>query len=129
MMKVKVYRNLHKDLFSIVSVKTGKVIGHANVVELKYGSFRVQPAGREKVRETKQKNVHAYVQGYLVGMYNNVPSSFLSEYMDWKDAYYNPYRCDTFIDYHDLSPLYNADHVILHDGQISYMNELEAILS
>jgi hypothetical protein len=128
MMRVKVYRNLHKDCFSVVSVKTGKVIGHADVVELKNAQFRVQPAGRKKVLEQKRKNVHAYLVGELVGMYSQVPSCFLSEYMDWKDAYYNPYRCETFVDYHNLSPVLSADHVILHHGQISYLQNEEALV-
>jgi hypothetical protein len=126
-MKVKVYRNLHKDLFSIVSVKTGKVIAHSYAVELKNAQFRVQPAGREKVRETKQRNVHAYVTGELVAMSETAPSHLLWEYIDWSDAYYNPYRCDTFIDYHDLSPVHQADRVVLHGKNISYYNHAEVL--
>ena len=128
-MRVKVYRNLHKDCFSVVSVKTGKVIGHADVVEIKNAQFRVQPAGRKKVLEEKRKNVHAYVTGELVGMYSNVPSSFLSEFMDWQDAYYNPYKCETFVDYHTREPIHHAETVVLHDNQISYLNKMEALLA
>jgi hypothetical protein len=127
-MRVEIYRNLHKNTFSIRSVKTGRVIGHADVVEVKNAQFVVRQAGRERVLKESRKNVHAFVRGELVGMYSDVPSCFLSEYMDWKDAYYQPYRCDTFIDYHNLNPVYRADHVILHHGQISYLNNEEAMV-
>lgn len=126
-MKVKVYRNLHKDLFSIVSVKTGKVIAHSYAVELKNCKFHVQPAGRKKVLEQKRKNVHAYVTGELVAMSETAPNHLLWEFIDWSDAYYNPYRCETFIDYHDLSPVLRADRVVLHGKQISYYNNAEVL--
>lgn len=128
-MLVEVYRNLHKGTFSIRSVKTGKVIGHADVVELKDAKFVVRQGGRKRVLLEKKKNVHAFVRGTLVGMYSNVPSSFLSEFMDWQDAYYNPYKCETFVNYHTHEPIHRAETVILHDNQISYLNQMEALLA
>jgi hypothetical protein len=110
-------------------MKTGKVIAHSYSVELKNASFRVQPAGRKKVLATNVKNVHAYVVGELVSMSETVPSHLLWEYLEWQDAYYNPKRCETFIDYHNLTPVHRADRVVLHGKNISYYNEAEALLA
>ena len=63
-MRVQVYYNLHKRCLSIRH--RGKVIKHAKSVILRDASFRVQPAGRERVLKQKRKNVHAYVAGELV---------------------------------------------------------------
>lgn len=126
-MKVKVYRNLHKDLFSIVSVRTGKVIAHAYSVELKNCKFRVQPAGRKRVLLEKKKNVHAYVTGELVAMSETVPTHLLWEYLEWEDAQYNPYKFETFVNYLTHEPIHEADRVVLHDKYISYYNNAEVL--
>ena len=65
---VRVYFNLHKRLFSVMSWDTtdtrkGKVIAHVNKIALVNCTFIVQPAGRAKVLSTSQKNVHAFIQG------------------------------------------------------------------
>ena len=67
-MRVKVYFNLHKKLFSVVALegdKKGKVIKHTDSIDLSMPIFRVQKAGRERVLKEKKKNVHAYVTGYI----------------------------------------------------------------
>jgi len=62
-MIVHVYRNIHKSCWSIRH--KGKVIAHKKEVTLLDASFHVQPAGLEKARSTRQKNVHAYIKGEL----------------------------------------------------------------
>lgn len=62
---VRVYRNLHKQCFSVVDSKTGRVIMHTQDINLERVVFRVRETGRLKVLETKQKNVHAFVCGYI----------------------------------------------------------------
>ena len=65
-MQVEIYRNLHKKCFSIRH--NGKVIDYLyddqelHLIDVK---FRVQPAGRERVRRENKKNVHAYVKGTI----------------------------------------------------------------
>ena len=54
---VDVYKNLHKDTWSIRSVKTGRVIGHSDLLLLVDAEFIV-----------RRKNVHAVVRGSLVAM-------------------------------------------------------------
>jgi hypothetical protein len=65
-MRVSVYFNLHRKLFSLRAEEgpsKGKVIGHAREVTLDGVAFHVGKAGQAKVRETGKKNVHAFVRG------------------------------------------------------------------
>jgi hypothetical protein len=85
---VKVYRNLHKNCFSIVDAKTGRVISHEDSFTLRDAVFRIQPAGQRKVRIEKKKNVHAYVKGvYTSG--NQLEGELVT-------VSYNPYLDDHF---------------------------------
>jgi len=62
---VDVYRNLHKNTWSIRSRTTGRVIARANNVVVKNVKFVVQPAGRQRVLDEERKNVHAFVRGTI----------------------------------------------------------------
>ena len=61
---IEVYRNLHKNCWSVR--QGGKVKVHTSYICLQDVKFIVQPAGREKVLKEKKKNVHAFVKGYLI---------------------------------------------------------------
>ena len=66
--KVRVYYNLHRKQLSVQS-KTDKgwrVWLHANKVTLEDVEFKVSEAGRQRVLREKKKNVHAFIEGYLV---------------------------------------------------------------
>lgn len=62
--KVRVYRNLHQDCWSVMH--KGLVIGHALSVELKDVNLIVNRGGYDRYQKTGRKNVHAFVQGTLV---------------------------------------------------------------
>lgn len=66
-MKVKVYFNLHKHCFSVVSLEKGdsygKVVAHVSEIMLSEVKFKVSEAGRQRVLREKRKNVHAYCVG------------------------------------------------------------------
>ena len=67
-MKVRVYYNLHRKLWSIQSYTKGKgwrIVGHASELYLQNVTFRVSEAGRKRVLLQKRKNVHAYAIGTL----------------------------------------------------------------
>ena len=99
-MKVKVYFNLHKKLFSVVAMEgpnKGRVIDHVDSLELEQCSFRVQKAGRERVLRENRKNVHAYISGHTCAF--NEPVKVDGE------ATYNPYKYSTFVDKADGSPV------------------------
>lgn len=77
---VKVYRNLHKNCYSIM--QNGKVVGYQKEVFLKFCELTVSQKGRARVLATGHKNVHAFVKGYLLD--TRLDSN------DWNRVYYNP---------------------------------------
>ena len=86
--KVRVYRNLHK---KCVSVKQGGIVRcHSENVVLKDCKFIVSEAGQRRVRNEQKKNVHAFVEGFVVDARRSL------ELLDfvWSPVYYNPYETD-----------------------------------
>lgn len=65
MTKYLVYKNLTKDKYLIKCAKTKLVVGYADHIEMKDCEFIVSEAGRQRVIREKQKNVYAYVSGYI----------------------------------------------------------------
>lgn len=88
--RVRVYRNLHKDKFSIQDAKSKKVVAYGDGILLSNVQFKVEIAGREQVRKTKQKRIHAFVIGDFLG------DSYDLEY-GFSPIYYNPYKTDQFV--------------------------------
>lgn len=83
--RVRVYRNLHKDCFSVKCMKTGRVIAYVQEIVLKNVTYPVSKAGRERVLKEKRKNVHAFVQG-IIDINNQITN--LKE----NKICYNPYK-------------------------------------
>ena len=54
-MKVEVYKNLHKNCWSIRDNKTGKVIQHVNDVHIKNATLVVRKAGEKKYYVKNEK--------------------------------------------------------------------------
>jgi hypothetical protein len=106
--KVKVYYNLHKHTFSVQ--KNGLVVLHADYIKLKDVKFRVQPAGKEKVRQEKSKNVHAFVNGTLVD-FCQYPCDNIPEEPNGDIITYNPYKYDTFVYKETEEPVLTATEV------------------
>ena len=65
-MRVEVYYNLHKNVFSVRH--KGRVIQHTKMAVIKDAEYVVRPAGRAKVLREGKKNVHAFVRGEWLGM-------------------------------------------------------------
>jgi len=63
--RVFVYRNLHQDCWSVKSKETGRVVAHADRVELSDVEFKVSEPGRQRVLKEQSKNVHAGLVGTL----------------------------------------------------------------
>lgn len=83
--KVRLYRNLHNGK---ISIKQGSlVVGHADAVVVKDARFIVSEKNRQKVLETKQKNVHAFIEGYWQEA--STPD-------EGRSVWYNPYKTDQF---------------------------------
>ncbi|BAY14218.1 hypothetical protein [Calothrix sp. NIES-2098] len=64
--RVAVYFNLHYRVFSLKSGgKSGSLLTHAGVCQLRDAVFEVEGKGRERAVRQGRKNVHAYVVGIL----------------------------------------------------------------
>ena len=90
-MRVKVYKNLRQNKWSVVG-PDGKVIDHVDHIVLDDPEFRVQPAGNARVRAEGRKNVHAYVVGERANE-NGKPAPRENVHR----FTYNPYKHDTFV--------------------------------
>lgn len=106
-MEVEIYMNIRKfnrgePFWSVRNKKTGKVIQHKEELVVKNCWFTVQPAGRDKVRKQKRKNVHAWVNGTIM-LYSSLQLASLlhlneSHYPieEGRHVSYNPYTYDHF---------------------------------
>ena len=106
-MIVKVYWNLHKDMYSVQY--KGKVVAHLPFLCMKDCEFKVSEAGRKRVLRERRKNVHAYVVGTLLGFDPNL--------MVYKRVRYNPYEAGYFQLKDTGEPVYNAPFVLLCQEQ------------
>lgn len=95
MSKFKIYRNLHKNCFSVlkyVKEKKGyRLHEHITDAVLYDVETKVSETGRQKVIREKQKNVHAFL---LCSHYT--PLSEPLNTSDYTEVYYNPYKQSSF---------------------------------
>jgi hypothetical protein len=100
-MRVKVYRNLHgpkgQRTYSVLGPK-GRVVAHVTSIMLTDVTFVVRAGGRDRVRKTKRKNVHAFV----VGTYAESAMGQLANLDLPAKVVYNPYEMDGFMVNHML---------------------------
>ena len=118
-MRVSVYFNLHKKLWSVRAdegPEKGRVVAHAEHVALRNARGKVSAAGRAKVLREGRKNVHAFMRGELAGLYGirwakiDVVTAALEDWQmmapvclvgDWREPVrkitYNPYKYETFV--------------------------------
>lgn len=85
--EVEVYRNLKNGKFSIRCKSTGYVLAHGDDFYLTNVRFTVNEKARERVLQTKQRNVHAYAEGYFT---SNV------SLVNKKEVTYQPYKKGSF---------------------------------
>jgi len=115
-MRVFVYRNLHRkgvwySLRALEGPFKGRVVGHAEGIDLYDVEFVVSEAGRQRVLKTRRKNVHAGITGNIWSINNFQPRlvdiTKLKWYADWKHVSmcdtrfsyvkYNPYQYTSFV--------------------------------
>lgn len=124
-MRIDVYRNLHKDCYSVRSREPesyGKVIAHMETVYVRDATFVVQPAGQRRARETGIRNVHAFVRGNLTTEKDYAEVRKRPRNLHW--LYYNPHKCDTFLlrAGTDSWPAISAEMVWLEKGRNIVLN-------
>lgn len=114
-MKVKVYYNLHKHCFSIVSLEKGenygRVVAHRQVITLSDVTFKVSEAGRQRVLRENRKNVHAYVIGQLVENIELPQGNTVA-------ITYNPYKFNSFVTLDGFTPVHQAKLTHLENRKI-----------
>lgn len=115
-MRVEAYRNLHNNSLSVRRMgKGGKVFTRPAMACLTDVTFAVQPAGREKVLRERKKNVHAFVRGEFVPE----PAPF-DPSLPWREARYNPYESDQFIDKETGQPVTTAEVAFVTTSGVFY---------
>ena len=102
-----VYKNLHKNCYSIK--QDSLVVAHAERLCIRDVTFIVSEKNRQKVIETKQKNVHAFIKGLYEtsGMGTTASKNDLPV-----EVYYNPYKTDSFVNKQSDTKLKGARFVI-----------------
>ena len=108
--KVFVYKNLHKDCWSIK--QDGLVKAHTHDLEMWDCAFHVNAKGRAKVLEEKRKNVHAGIKGYI-----DEHGVSAIEY-PLRAVTYNPYKYDSFVDKTTEEPVYYSQFSKLSQKQV-----------
>ena len=113
--KVFVYKNLHKNCWSIK--QDGLVKAHATELNLYNCVFKISRAGQNRVRKEKRKNVHAGIKGVIKDdtferVWNDLPEDMMVE------VTYNPYKTDSFVHKHDGSPRWFACVVKMKENSV-----------
>lgn len=106
-MRVRVYFNLQKKLFSVVDTKTGRVVDHVSNLTLSNVRFTVRESGRQRVIKERRKNVHAFV----VGDWFRFPADTQEMVRDVHLVSYNPYKGPHFYDVLSGDAVHAADYV------------------
>ena len=111
-MKVFVYFNLHKKLFSVKALEgenKGRVVAHLDAVVVRNATLKVSESGRQRVLREKRKNVHAGVQGDWQGEY------ILAKHMARTETplTYNPYKYSTFVEKFTEKPVHQMQKVAM----------------
>jgi len=105
-MRVEVYFNLHKHVFSVRSARSGRVILHTDRVHIRNPEFVVRQGGRQRVLREGKKNVHAFVRGEAT-YFSEKDCPTLDNVM------YNPYKYDSFVKVIDKTPVRKAKRAYL----------------
>lgn len=85
------YWNLHRSLYSLIDLETGRVVAREKTIRMSDVRFRVRPAGYRQVVESGVKTVHAGIVGTVTGVRGKRPSG-------WRRVTYNPFREPCFTD-------------------------------
>jgi len=116
-MKVFVYFNLHRKLFSIKALEgnmKGRVIAHRQQVLLNDATFKVSEAGRQRVIRERRKNVHAGVSGTWFDDDDVQHAGNVFVNINGSAIMYNPYRYSTFVHLYGEHPITSARLVALN---------------
>lgn len=110
---VLLYKNLHNGKFSLK--QNNLVVGHVDCVTLKQVCFIVNERNRQRVIRERQKNVHAFVKGYVV--------DFIEQHASAHSLFitYNPYKFENFVF------TYNHKVAVLTDAETLHCHALKGL--
>lgn len=112
-MKVFVYFNLHKKMWSIRAQEgpyKNRVIAHRDSLSLTDVVFKVSEAGRQRVIKEQRKNVHAGAVGQWSER-NEMDSKA-------RAIAYDPYRYPTFVYRDTKDPITSASRAVFRGKQV-----------
>lgn len=127
-MRIFVYYNIHKKCLSLRATagpERGRVVLHAQAVELENVYFKVSKAGRARVLTERAKNVHAGMTGELCS--HLAMDATPAHVQAWEarrsglpgcDVTYNPYRWESFVESATEAPVHQAERCIVVDKRI-----------
>lgn len=92
-MPVRIYWNLHRDVYSVQTFRPGigwRLAAHVDDFVLTGVTFTVSDTVRRRIIATGKKDVHAYVCGtWAPGEWHGLH--------EWSGCTYNPYKYETFV--------------------------------
>jgi hypothetical protein len=115
-MRVYVYFNLHKKVFSVRALEgenKGRVVAHVNRILIDRPVFVVSEAGRQRVLRERQKNVHAGVRGIWTAWVDGIEA-----WDHLTPVTYNPYLYSSFVEKSTLAPVHKATFAVLDNKRI-----------
>lgn len=112
--RVRVYKNLHNDKFSLADYSSGLVVVHADFVLLSDVLFQVRGSGQRRARIEGCRNVHAFA----VGTFINAEKCRSSE---WDEFTYNPFQNDYFVDRLSGFRVEKASKIHMSKGKYLYI--------
>jgi hypothetical protein len=122
-MRCFVYYNLHKLCRSVRALsgpQKGRVVLHADALQLENVVFKVSEAGRQRVLRECSRNVHAGMVGELVRWVSHGEAPGQEWQRMQQEALslpatviaYNPYRESTFVALPDRTPILESHRVL-----------------
>ena len=110
---VQIYRNLNKPetTYSIRDKKTGLVLGHATNILLSNCIYVVNQVGRQRVIETRKKQIHAWIEGNFGVIHAGDDDLFSQGHV----VKYDPYMDESFI--------YKENGEPINSSGVVYTNE------
>lgn len=124
------YRNLRTKTWSRKS-SSGKVIDWPLEVLICEPKMVVSAAGRERVKRTKRKVVHAGIRGFVTDIHYKIDTTWneftiqLIKSLGFKEITYNPYKHNSFVFVETELPIFEAKLAYLTADMKVYVLECE----
>lgn len=108
---VKIYRYLNRKGYIFSIMQNNKVVAHTDFFVVKNPEFKINKSGKNRVLKTNERNVHAFIVGYL-GNDDDILNSF-----SW-ELRYSPFELNGFcIDIGD-------DLVEINETKTAYIDKI-----